>query len=47
MSMFLVRKTRRVAEEVKRVEEFNVYCTRRMPITPGSQWIQCMACKEW
>ena len=47
LSMFPVRKTRRVAEKVKRFEEFNVYCTCRMPITPGSQWIQCVACKEW
>ena len=47
LSMFPVRKTRRVAEKIKRVEEFRVYCTCRMPITPGSQWIQCIACKEW
>ena len=39
--MFPVKKTRRVSAKVKKVEEFNVYCTCRMPVTPASELIQC------
>ena len=44
---FPVRKERRVKNKIKRVEEFNVYCTCRRPITPGSEYFQCAACREW
>ena len=44
---FSVRRKRRVNNKIKRVEEFNVYCTCRRPITPGSEFIQCGVCREW
>ena len=47
LSMFPVKKTRRASAKVKKVEEFDVYCTCRMPVTPASELIQCAACKEW
>ena len=47
MSIFPVKKTRRATQKIKRCEDLNVYCTCRMPVTPKSDWIQCVACKEW
>ena len=47
LTMFPVKKTRRIADKVKKIETVPVYCTCRMPQVPGQNWIQCSACKEW
>ena len=47
MTMFLIRRTRRSANRVKSTDEFNVYCTCRMPDLPDTHWIQCSQCREW
>ena len=47
ITMFPIRKNRRVTQKIKRLEEFKIYCTCRMPVTPESDWIQCIVCKEW
>ena len=44
MPMFPIRKYRRSANKLKKVEEIQVICTCRMPIMPKTQFIQC---KEW
>ena len=40
-------KERRVKNKIKRIEEFNVYCSCRRPLTRGAHLIQCGACREW
>ena len=47
LTMFPVKKTRRIAEKVKKIESVPVYCTCRMPQVPGQNWIKCSTCKEW
>ena len=43
---FPVRIKRRVNNKIKRVEEFNVYCTCRRPITPGDRSLFNVECAE-
>ena len=40
-------RERRVKKKIKRIEEFNVYCSCRMSLTRGALMIQCGACREW
>ena len=40
-------KERRAKNKIKRIEEFNVYCRCRRPLTRGAHLIQCGACREW
>ena len=44
---FPVRKEKRVNNMTKRFEQISVYCNCRRPITQGSEFIQCGACREW
>ena len=47
MEMFPIIKERRVKKKIKRIEEINVYCSCRRPLTRGAQLIRCGACREW
>ena len=47
MTMFPIKKVRRTAEKVKKIETIPVYCSCRMPELPNVNCIQCYACKEW
>ena len=47
MSMFPIRKRRRIYSKVKTIEDIPVYCVCRMPELPNTKWVQCSKCKEW
>ena len=45
LTMFPIRKERRMKKKIKRVEELAIYCTCRMPLM--GEVIHCNMCKEW
>ena len=45
--MFPIRRTRQLANRMKSTDEFNIYCTCRMPDLPDTHWIQFSQCREW
>ena len=47
MSMFPIRKRRRIHSKVKTTENIPIYCVCRMPQLPNTNWVECSRCKEW
>lgn len=47
MSMFPIRKRRRIHYKAKLIENIPIYCLCRMPELPDTKWVKCSLCKEW
>lgn len=47
ISMFPVKKTRRVLDRVKSKDLIEIFCICRMPQIPGIEMIECSKCKSW
>ena len=47
ISMFPVKKQRRIGTRIKGVTRVPVYCSCRMPSVKGINLIQCYSCREW
>ena len=47
MSMFPIKKLRRVGRRKKATDTIQLYCICRLPKFTNSDWVQCSSCKEW